>query len=154
MGMGHIVEKEKLMFVHHLRHLDEKTQAHQVHTERVAHNWPGLAAEASIICLRLKLEDFNITDCSKTQYTDWINKAMRRADEKHLRSNMEGRTKVKDLVTEDCRMKKYFEEKSLAITREILRIRTKMNQLQRNFKNYSKLNTDGSMCVACGIHVD
>ena len=64
---------------------------------------------------------------------------------------MEGKTKTKDLVTEDCRMKDYFSEKSLATTREIFRIRTNMNEIRGNFKNYAKYNNNRSLCVACGL---
>ena len=64
---------------------------------------------------------------------------------------MEGKSKVKDLVTEHCNLKDYFQEKSLAATREIFRIRTNMNMLKGNFKNDPKYKNDGVMCVACGM---
>ena len=108
MSMRHRVEKEKLMLVHHLRHLDERTLARQTYNEQVANKWPGLAAEASIICERLKLDNVNNTEWSKTQYKNLTNKALQREDEILLRNKMEGKTKVKDLVTEDCKLKDYF----------------------------------------------
>ena len=61
---------------------------------------------------------------------------------------MEGKTKVQDLVSENCSLKSYFSEKSLSDTRDMFRIRTNMNKLKGNFK-HDKRNAD-VRCVACG----
>ena len=67
-----------------------------------------------------------------------------------MRSQMEGKTKTKNLVTESFGLKPYFEEKSLYRVREMFRIRTNMNDLRGNFKHDRKYKNVGVMCVACG----
>ena len=104
--------------------------------------------EAEDICNRLGLEDVNKTQVSKHVFKNLFIKAARREDEKYLRTNMEGKTKVQDLVTENVSLKSYFKEKSLSSTREMFRIRTNMNKLKGNFK-HDKRNAD-ALCVACG----
>ena len=61
---------------------------------------------------------------------------------------MEGKSKVQDLVSENCSLKSYFTEKSLSAARDLFRIRTNMNKLKGNFK-HDKRNPD-VRCVACG----
>ena len=63
---------------------------------------------------------------------------------------MEGKTKTKNLVTESFSLKSYFKEKSVAVTREVFRVRTNMNELRGNFKHDTKYKNTGVSCVACG----
>ena len=60
------------------------------------------------ICRRLGLEDFNKTECSKGEYKQMIMKAMKREDEINIRKKMEGKSKVKDLLTKHCNLEDYF----------------------------------------------
>ena len=62
---------------------------------------------------------------------------------------MEGKSKVQDLVSENCSLKSYFSEKSLSATRDIFRIRTNMNKLKGNFR-HDKRNAD-VRCVASDL---
>ena len=64
---------------------------------------------------------------------------------------MEGKTKILDLVGDNCLLKQYFKEKSLSATREMFRIRTNMNELKGNFKHSKKNLKTGVLCVACGL---
>ena len=138
-SMKHRVEKEKVMLIHHIKSLSQRTLARQVYNQQVENNWPGLAAETRTICERLGLEDVNKTESTKNQYKNEVMKACRREDEILLRSKMEGRSKVQDLVTESCQLKEYFHKKSLSRTRDMFRIRTHMNGLKANFKHDKKV---------------
>ena len=92
-SMKHRVEKEKLMLVHHIKRLDDKTLAKKIYDEQRRNEWPGLAKEAELISKRLKIEDANVTYFTKGEYKDIVKKACRREDAMMLRSNMEGKTK-------------------------------------------------------------
>ena len=76
---------------------------------------------------------------------------MRKEDEKRLKDGMEEKTKIQDLVGDNCLLKEYFKEKSLVATREMFRIRTNMNELRGNFKHSKKNLSTGVLCVACGL---
>ena len=65
LSMKHRVEKEKVMLIHHIKNLSERTLARQVYDEQRKNNWPGLVSETKAICNRLKLEDVNTTDFDK-----------------------------------------------------------------------------------------
>ena len=47
-------------------------------------------------------------------------------------------------------MKDYFKCKSLAVTRDIFRIRSSMNPVKGNFKHMYKNTPGGVLCAACG----
>ena len=150
MSMRHRIEKEKIMLINHIKNSDDKTLAKQVYNEQVENGWPGLVEETSNICERLNISDINKTPFDKFELRDVVKKATKREDEQRMRAEMEGRTKTKDLVTESFSLKSYFKEKSLAMTREVFRIRTNMNELRGNFKHDKKYKNSGISCVACG----
>ena len=150
MSMRDRVDKEKVMLIHHIRSLDENCLARQVYDQQIQNNWPGLASEARDVCERLGVENVNNTFFTKNEFKNLVTKACRRVNETSLRSAMEGKTKLQDLVTENCDLKDYFSEKSLSRAREMFRIRTHMNDLKGNFKHDVKNVAGGIACVACG----
>ena len=110
-----------------------------------------MVSETKAICDRIKLEDVNTTNFDKHEYKELVVKACRKEDAAFLRGGMEGRSKVQDLVSENCLIKDYFKYKSLARTRDMFRIRTHMNELKANFKHDKKNIVGGVACVACGM---
>ena len=70
------VYKEKILFVLHLRNLENTTLAGQVFIEQKENNWPGLSEETRLICENLDLEDRNITKLCKSQYVKILNSAL------------------------------------------------------------------------------
>ena len=131
-----------------------RTLARKIYDEQVKNDWPGLAKEAKLISQRLKIDDANKTLFTKIEYKSIVRKACEQEDAKWLRDNMEGKTKTKEMVTENCKLKDYFMYKSLSVTRDMFRIRSSMNHLRGNFK-HKYLNTPGGVqCVACGGDVE
>merc|ERR1719509_542175 len=50
LDMGLRVAIEKVMFVHHLKSLEEETLAKMIYNEQRQHNWPGLFKETTQLC--------------------------------------------------------------------------------------------------------
>ena len=149
LSMKDRVDKEKVMLIHHLKSHDESCVARQVYDQQLQNNWPGLGSEARDICMRIKVENVNITLCSKNEFKDLVNKAFKRENKISLRSAMEGKVKLQNLVTESCNMKEYFRENSMTRMREMFRIKTNMNEIKGNFKHDVKNKVEGIACVAC-----
>ena len=62
------------------------------------------------------IKDF-INKFRKVRFT--LRNFAKREEEQRLRTEMKGKPKTKNLVTESFSLKSYFEEKSLGMTREI-----------------------------------
>ena len=54
LSMKHRIEKEKIMLSHNIK--NERTLACQIYDQQLENKWPGLAAEAENICVRLGIE--------------------------------------------------------------------------------------------------
>ena len=62
--------REKILMVLHIRSLDETSLARQVYEEQKLKDWPGLARETRNICIKLDIEDCNITQLGKPKYRE------------------------------------------------------------------------------------
>ena len=118
------VWKAKCMLIHHIKGLEETTLASMIYNEQRRNSWPGLAAEVSSICAELGVEDANLTGLSKFSYKKIVEKACIEKDEQDMKAGMIGKTKMEQLLKEDCKAKKYLEMKSLNDVRDIFRGRT------------------------------
>ena len=76
--------KEKLLFVLHLRNLEEKTLARTVYEEQKRQRWPGLAIETENICQQLCIEDCNTTTLNKLAFKKILIKALHHKNEEML----------------------------------------------------------------------
>ena len=101
--------------------------------------------------MRIRVENVNDTRCSKNEFKSMVNKALKRENEISLKSAMEGKVKLQNLVTDSCNLKDYFYEKSMTRTREMFRKRTHMNEIKGNFKHDVRNKVEGIACVACGL---
>ena len=152
--MKHRVEKQKVMLIHHLKNLDQRTLARQVYDQQRRNNWPGLARECQGICERMGLEDVNETECMKKEFKRMLDAACKREDETEMRKEMEGKSKVKDISTESLNLKEYMKGKSMCKIREMFRIRTNMNKIKANFKHDQRNREKDFLCVACGLEAE
>ena len=80
-----------------------------------------------------------------------LDAACKREDEIEMRKEMDGKTKVKDIFTENLNLKEYMKGKSLCKIREMFRIRTNMNGMKANFKQHQRNREEDFLCVACGL---
>ena len=77
--------REKIMMVIHLRSLDKKTLARRINEEQKVSGWPGFAKETQDICIKLRIEDCNITQIGKIKYRDYVTEACHILNEERLR---------------------------------------------------------------------
>ena len=145
------VWKRKCMMVHHIKNMGMDTLARQVYEEQQLHGWPGLAKEASLICLELGIEDVNITKIGKRAFKKILDGACESIDEDGMKAGMKG--KLEKLKDEDCKLKDYMDLKSLKEVRDTFRMRTQLVEgFRGNFKNMFK--QDSINCEGCGMEVD
>ena len=143
--------KRKCMLVHHIKNMGMDTLARQVYDEQQRFGWPGLAKEASSICLELGIEDVNATQMGKNGFKKLIDGACKTKDEEMMKAGMKG--KLERLKQEDCKIKEYMNLKSLKEVRDTFRMRT---QLVEGFKgNFKNMYKHASLsCEGCGMEVD
>ena len=68
--------KEKVLLILYIRNLDITTLARMVYDEQKNQKWTGLAEETRSICEKLSIEDCNITQISKANYSKILNQAL------------------------------------------------------------------------------
>ena len=90
---------------------------------------------------------------SKLSYKKLVERAFREKDEQDLTAVMVGKTKLENLLKDDCKAKNYLECKSLKDVRDIFRARTKM--LEGIKGNHKNMHSDKDMkCVGCSLECD
>ena len=145
--------RKKLMFIHHVKNLDDSTLAKQVWIEQKRNGWPGLARECKEICEKLGIEDANETNCGKKEWRRIVNLACRNMDKVDMLKGMEGKTKMEELKSGDCNIKPYMKLKSLKQVRDTFRARTHMVEgFKANFKNMYK--GKDTTCDGCKEEID
>ena len=149
MSMKLRIWKKKVMMIHHLKNLSDSSLAKQVWREQLQQDWPGLAREASIICEELGIKNVNESQTGRQELKTLVNNACRGRNERELKEQMQGMSKMEDLMSQDCNAKPYLESKSLNEVRETFRLRTKMIEgIRGNFKNMYP--GDKGNCEGCG----
>ena len=149
LSMGLRVAVEKIMLIHHIRHLDESSLAKKIYTEQKANNWPGLSKEAESLCEELKIESVNETLLSKNDYRKLVMKACKERDEEVLRADSQNKSKCDKILEDKYGMKEYFKDKNIHQARQLFRTRTKMQPFAGNYSSSQKYRRTNWMC-ACG----
>jgi hypothetical protein len=144
--------KKKILFIHHVRNLDDKDLAKQVWREQHYQGWPGLAREVKGICEDLGINDVNNTNYSKAELRRIVGQACKSKDKEDMMKEMEGKSKVENLAAEGFEAKGYLQAKPISQARELFRIRTSMTKgFKANFSNQSNGDTK---CEGCGSNKD
>ena len=137
---------EKLMFIFHIRSLDEDTLARQIYEKQKEHKWPGLAEETLNICKELKIEDVNETRMSKKEYKTKLMEACREKDEGKLRAAAEGKEKCQKIMREYYGKKEYFGEKNIKNVRKMFQTRVSMLPFAGNFSKDQRFARTKWLC--------
>ena len=82
---------EKIMFIIHIRSMDEGSLARRVYEEQKNKNWPGLASENALFCQKLNIEDCNVTNITKTLYRKTVVQACHKKNKLNLRKQAKGK---------------------------------------------------------------
>ena len=141
--MGLRVEREKLLFVFHLRSLEEETLARKIYEEQKRHNWPGLNKETEEICKRLDIEDVNETNLSVKDFKVILATAIAKEDEDQHVKQSNNKNKCAHIMKSKHGKQGYIENKTLKEAREVFVTRTRMQPFAGNFmkdKRFLKTN--------------
>ena len=138
--------REKLMMVIHLRSLDETTLARRVYEEQKDKDWHGLAKETKNICLKLNIEDCNITQIGKTKYREYVTQACHIGNEERLRSAASD-IKCARIATEKYGRKEYLTHKNIGDTRKVFRARFGLTDFAGNYTHNRKFAKSDWLCL-------
>ena len=145
---------KKLIFVNCLKYMPDERLAKQIYSEQVRRSWPGLAREASELCLRLGLPNIVKEEIGCKKWETMVKIAPREFHERKLKEEVDTKTKLEDIKHENVKLKEYFRGKNLTDTRLMFRIRSRMIQLKANFKNIPSYKKDGWKCDGCELAVE
>ena len=146
MDMKLRIWREKLMFVLHLRSLDDETLAKKIYNQQVEKGWPGLAKETKEICQELGIQDCNSTHLSKSEYKELVKSALKMKDEEYLRKEAEGKRKCEKIMKEKFEKKSYISNNKIAEVRNIFKARVGMSNFAGNFSNDKRFLRTNWMC--------
>ena len=150
-GMKSRIEREKVMLVYHISHLEEHDLAKEMLEEQVSNNWPGLAREVSDICESLRIENPRMTEKGRQEYKKIVKEATRWADEANMKREMEKLKKMEKMSKENLGMKEYVKTGTLYSARQTWRVRSSMVDLGGNFPNQAKYRRTMAKCQACDM---
>ena len=143
--MGLRVWKQKVLFVLHLRSLDDETLAAQIYKEQKTQYWPGLIQETKQICKELDLEDCNITRLSKTDYKTLLMKACHLKNEARLRLQA-SETKCARMRTEPYGKQDYINSTTIEQARGLFRTRFGLQDFAGNYSHNRKFAKSDWLC--------
>ena len=145
---------KKLIFVNCLKNMHDESLAKQIYSEQVRRSWPGLAKEASELCLILGLPNIVKEEVGSKKWETMVKNAVKEFHERKMKEEVGSKTKLEDIKHENVKLKEYFRGKNLTDTRLMFRIRSRMIQLKANFKNNPRYKKDGWKCDGCEMEVE
>ena len=138
--------KEKLLFVIHLRSLDEDMLAGWMYKVQVENGWPGLAKEAKEICEKLKIEDVNQTKLSVKEYKKLMALALQVKDRENILKQAEDKEKCKKIKEECYGKKSYFAEAKIGEVRDLFKTRFGLQPFAGNFSHDRRFAKTNWLC--------
>ena len=138
--------REKIMMVIHLRSLDKTTLARRIYEEQKVNGWPGLAKETKDICIKLRIEDCNITQLGKIKYKEYVTEACHILNEERLRSKASD-IKCARITNEQYGKKSYILHKNIGDTRDTFRARFGLTEFAGNYSHARKFAKTDWLCL-------
>ena len=146
MEMGLRIKIEKLLFVLHLRSLDEEALGRMVYEEQKKNGWPGLAKEATNICKELNIEDVNETNKNKKEFKEDAIRSCLIKDEEVLRKMANKGKKCERIMAGEYGKKEYFSNKSIFQARKYFCTRVSMTRFAGNFSHDQYFKKTNWLC--------
>ena len=145
LDMGLRIWVEKVMFVFHLRSLDENSLARRTYLEQKEHNLPGLFQETKQICLKLTIEDCNETNNDKESYRSLVVKACHVLNEKRILLAASD-VKCSRIKEEKYGRKSYIQTQNIEQCRSWFRTRFGLQFFAGNYSHDKKYFKTNWMC--------
>jgi hypothetical protein len=136
--------RQKILLVLHFRSMDQNSLANLIYEEQKRNQWPGLAAETSIICRSLNIEDCNTTFQDRSKYLEFIKVACNLENERRLRLLAVG--KCQRIVGEDYGKKEYISRKNIFSVRQQYRTRFGLENFAGNYSNDRRFASSEWLC--------
>ena len=124
--------------------MDQNSLANLIYEEQKRNQWPGLAAETSIICQSLNIEDCNTTFQDRSKYLEFIKVACNLENERRLRLLAVG--KCQRIVGEDYGKKEYISRKNIFSVRHQYRTRFGLENFAGNYSNDRRFASSEWLC--------
>ena len=145
LDMGLRVWIQKVLFVLHIRSLDDETLAAMVYKEQKTQNWPGLVQETIQICKELNIEDCNNTCLNKSDYKSLLLKACHLKNEARLRLQAT-ETKCARIKTEPYGKQNYVNNTTIEQARGWFRTRFGLQDFAGNYSHNRKFAKSDWLC--------
>ena len=145
LDMGLRVWIEKLMFVFHLRSLDEESLARRTYCEQKEQNLPGLVQETKQICKELKIEDCNETNMDKKSYRILVVNACHVLNKQRILL-LASDVKCSRIKQEEYGRKPYIQTQNIKQCRNWFRTRFGLNFFAGNYSHNKKYEKTNWMC--------
>ena len=153
-SMEYRVFRKKLLFLYHLRYMDESSLANEIFTLQKNYNLPGAVNEGRLLLEKFSLpniidEDHIIT---QLQWKKHVKTAVNHYYEKELKGQITDSSKLQNgpMVGEEFEEKSYLTEMSMSDARTLFRIRSRTNDFKMNQQNRKDFAHNLWKCSECG----
>ena len=148
---------KKLMFLHHLKSLDDSTLAKQVLIVQDTNLLPGLVAECKEYIYKYRLPNILKVTMTHNEWKAKVKNMIKQENEKELKEQILKSKKLEDsdLPEEEFGRKLYLEELDLTSARTKFKFRTKMSQyVKMNYSSSPEYSQDLWRCHSCRTKID
>ena len=155
--MAYRVEKNKLLFLHHLITLPESSLAKQIYDQQKQNNFPGLILECKELMKKYDVEDITEAKSIPTK-TAWKKMVQSKVKDFYqtelIKEIKEKYSKLEDIDTENEKFepKEYLKELDLSQARIKFKLRSRMIEVKNNFKRGQQ--NENLECQGCQISID
>jgi hypothetical protein len=143
--MSFRVWEEKARMILFIRGLDRTSLSRTVYEEQMLNKWPGLAWETAQICMKLGIEDVNLTNTDKSTYMKIFVEACHKSNEEDLRSLATG--KCERISQETYEKKEYILFKNISTARQHYRTRWGMQAFAGNYSHDNRYAKSNWLCL-------
>ena len=150
--MKYRVIMKKLLFLHHLKRLDDSTLANQVLMVQYRLQLPGLVAECMQYIQTYKLPNIMKVEMSESEWKTHVKSCIRDANAKELKTEMSKYRKLDDseMLNETFERKPYLRQLNLESARTKFKFRTKMTRfVKMNYSSSVEYTEDMWRCDSC-----
>ena len=157
MKMKYRIILKKLLFLHHLKSLDDSTLANQVLQVQDIHELPGLVSECKEYIRKYSLPNILKVSLSHNVWKGKVKKKMEEENAKELKAQIKKSSKLEnsDLIKEEFERKPYLKELDLSSVRTKFKFRTKMTQfVKMNYSSSIEYSEDLWRCQSCRTKID
>jgi len=155
--MKYRIQMKKLLFLHHLKSLDDKALAKQVFTIQNNQKLPGLVEECKDLIVKYRLPNVIKEEIDKNVWKRKVKQKIEEENSKELFQDMKRLKKLKnsELSSESFGRQPYLKQLNLAGVRTKFKFRTMMTQhVKMNYSSMPKYSEDLWKCDSCRTKID